>query len=707
MKNHYSKPLSVTASFWHSLLPLLLILLSGSMFAQPPEAKRVDSLIQISDTLSDLHKRMENYHKIASFNLNFNTAIAYDYSIRTRSLSLKLKNREFELLALKNLTSYYIRTASYDSSLLFNGEAMQLAQEIGDKAMQANLLRDLGRVLFLQGKHPESLEASFKAAAIFEELDDASGLATTYNSIGNIYMTQKNHLKAIDYMTLSLENCRKSDDQIGMVMVMGGLAANFAQADISEKAIDYYSQAIALAREIDYKMGLALSLNNLALFYMELKDFDKALENLSESYEAYQSIKARDGMAISMGNMGMAYHQSFKLHDQHDAQVRLIKGSKETLLKEAIEKLSESVEIYQQLGGKDALIYFANELSEAYASAGNYQQALHFYKLRTTTNDSIMSTQSQERIEQLTTEREVELKNKQIELDKLAVQKKRNERGYFIAGMGLLAIAILFMYRNYANQKTANKQLSDLNTRIAAANTLLEQRNTDLTNTLDELKNTQALLIETEKQKEKALIRERISQDIHDDISSGLAKISWLAEMLKAKSKQGNLNPDQRIVDKILTFSRESVSRLGEIIWSTNPEKDNLESLLAYIRRYISGYLEDTQVNYQVNFPDEIPSKSVNPELRRNLFLAFKEALHNAIKYSKAENIEVSFQTDWNSYSLIIADNGIGIEEDVVHGGGFGFNNIRKRMEAIGGNFALESSPKKGVRVILEGNLYS
>lgn len=707
MKNHYSKPLFVNGSICHNSLLLILLLLSGSMFAQPQEAKKVDSLIQISDTLSDLHKRMENYHKIATFNLNFNIATAYDYSLRTRNLSLKLKNREYELLALKNMTSYYLRTASYDSSLLLNGEAMQLAQEIGDKAMQAHLLRDMGRVLYLHGKHPESLEASFKAAAIFEELHDVSGLASTYNSIGNIYMTQKNHLKAIEYMTLSLENCREIDDQVGMVMVMGGLAANFAQADSSEKAIDYYSQAIALAREIDFKMGLALSLNNLALFYMELKEFDKALENLSESHKAYQSINARDGMALSMGNMGVAYHRSFKFHDQDDSQVRLIKGSKETLLKEAIEKLTGSVEIYHQLGEKDAIIYFANELSEAYASAGNYQQALHYYKLRTTTNDSIKSNESRERIEQLTTEREVELKNKQIELDKLAVQKKRNERGYFIAGMGLLAIAILFMYRNYTNQKTANKQLSDLNTRIATTNALFEQRNSDLTSTLNELKNTQALLIETEKQKEKALIRERISQDIHDDISSGLAKISWLAEMLKVKSKQGADIADLSTVDKILTFSRESVSRLGEIIWSTNPEKDNLESLLAYIRRYVSGYLEDTQVNYQVNFPDEIPSKQVNPELRRNLFLAFKEALHNAIKYSKAEKIEVSFETDWNRYSLIIADNGIGIEEDVVHGGGFGFNNMRKRMEAIGGNFALESSPKKGVRVILEGNLYS
>lgn len=707
MKNNYSKSLYVNSFTRSNFFLLILIQFSGLTFAQPPEARAVDSLIQVSDTIADLQKRMENYHRIASFNLNYNAAIAYDYSVRTRNLSLELKNREYELLALKNLASYYMRSGNHDSSLIINGEAKRVAEELGDFAMQAHLLRDLGRVYYLQGKYPESLAASFEAAGIFEDLEDISGLATTYNSIGNIYMSQKNHLKAIEYMSLSLENCRKLNDQTGMVMVMGGLASNFAQSDNPAKAVEYYSQAIALAREIDFKMGLALNLNNLALFYMDKNDFEKALENLSESYVTYKAINVRDGMALSMGNMGVAYYRSFKLHNRRDTLLGVIRGSKEALIRNAIEKLTGSVEIYQQIGQKDALVYFANELSEAHASVGNYQQALHFYRLRTAISDSLNTIQSKERIEQLTTEREVELKNKQIELDRLAVQKKRNERVYFIIGLGFLSLAIVLIARNYSNQKKANLQLKRFNLQIAQTNQLLEQKNMALTAAMNELKMTQSQLIESEKQKEKALIRERISQDIHDDISAGLTKISWLAEMLKVKTYQGDDTKEVAIVDKILNFSRDSVSRLGEIIWSTNPDKDNLESLLAYIRRYVSGYLEDTPVNYLVNFPDEIPSKPVNPELRRNLFLAFKEALHNAIKYSKAENIEVSFQTDWNGYSLIIADNGIGIEEDVVHGGGFGFNNMRKRMEAIGGNFAIESSSKKGVRVILEGNLYS
>jgi signal transduction histidine kinase len=377
------------------------------------------------------------------------------------------------------------------------------------------------------------------------------------------------------------------------------------------------------------------------------------------------------------------------------------------LLQNALQNLKKSVEIYEALGELAAFAYFTQHLSEVYETGGKPAQALKYYKLHVKTRDSIQTTESKIQIERLTTEREVELKNKQIELDRLEVLKKRNERVYFIAGMGLLALAILLIYRNYVNQKTANTQLASLNTQIAATNSLLEQRNSDLNATLNELRATQTQLIETEKQKEKALIRERISQDIHDDISAGLAKISWLAEMLKTRSNFDVNSKELNTIEKILGFSRESVARLGEIIWSTNPEKDNLESLLAYMRRFVSGYLEDCDISYRVVFPEIIPAKSINPELRRNLFLAFKEALHNAVKYSHAQNINVTLETDWEKYTLTISDDGVGITADVVHGGGFGFNNMYKRMEANGGSFLLESTPENGTKVTLAGNFFA
>jgi signal transduction histidine kinase len=689
------------------LFVLIGIICFNYLPAQRPDSPVIDSLIMVSDTITSPEEKLKNYNHIAQHNLNFNPALTFEYATKAYDLATATGNKLYQLRAMNSLSAYYLRISVFDSSLMMNKQAASLAEELNDQAMLANLLRDRGRVFFLQGKYPESLDATFQAVRIFESLGDASGMATSYNSIGNIYQTQQKMPTAIEYFEKSLEYCELAGDKVGIITVMGSLAATYSQIDSLDKAIEYYGQAIEMAIAIDFKAGIALNYNNLALAYMAGHDYKLAKTYFLEAIDYYDDLKRKSGVAIAKGNLGVAYFRSYDIAKANDIAGNPIQGAPDVLLQNALQNLKESVEIYEALGELAALAYFTQQLSEALEAGGQTAEALRYFKLHAQTRDSIQTTESKIQIERLTTEREVELKNKQIELDRLEVLKKRNERVYFIAGMGLLALAILFMYRNYANQKTANTQLTGLNTQIAATNSLLEQRNSDLTATLTELRATQAQLIETEKQKEKAMIRERISQDIHDDISSGLAKISWLAEMLKVKSKFGADSKELSTVDKILSFSRESVSRLGEIIWSTNPEKDNLESLLAYMRRFVSGHLEDSPINYQVDFPDEIPAQSVNPELRRNLFLAFKEALHNASKYSHAQNIRVSFETDWNIFRLIIADDGVGLEKDVVHGGGFGISNMRKRMEAVGGSFTLESLPQQGARVMLEGKIYS
>jgi signal transduction histidine kinase len=222
---------------------------------------------------------------------------------------------------------------------------------------------------------------------------------------------------------------------------------------------------------------------------------------------------------------------------------------------------------------------------------------------------------------------------------------------------------------------------------------------------MQELEATQEQLIESEKQKENALIRSRISQDIHDDISAGLTKISWLAESFMAKTAHTNALPDLGILQKINDYSRETVSKLGEIIWSANPERDNLESLLDYIRRYVTNYMEDAAIQYHLAFPNELPNVMLHPALRRNLYLVTKEALHNARKYSNATDIHISFTLHGQQFKLSVQDNGRGMSPNEVQGTGNGLHNMRKRMEAIGGNLSIESIENQGTTLTFTGKL--
>jgi signal transduction histidine kinase len=221
-----------------------------------------------------------------------------------------------------------------------------------------------------------------------------------------------------------------------------------------------------------------------------------------------------------------------------------------------------------------------------------------------------------------------------------------------------------------------------------------------------ELMEAQEKLIEVARQSENERIRQRISQDIHDDISSGLNKISWLSELMKIKAQKNIFEEINPILDKIIKSSRESVDNLIEIIWSLNPKYDDLENMLLYMRNYINRFFDESEFNVIVNFPEHPDKLELNPELKRNLFLVMKEALNNAAKYSKAENIVLDFQYKGIVYLFIISDDGVGIETGIIHGTGNGMINMRKRMEEIHGSFKIESDPGIGTRITLEGEIY-
>jgi len=238
---------------------------------------------------------------------------------------------------------------------------------------------------------------------------------------------------------------------------------------------------------------------------------------------------------------------------------------------------------------------------------------------------------------------------------------------------------------------------------VREQNVILERKVEERTR---ELKDTQVQLMEIEKQKEAERVRSRISQDIHDDISSGLTKISWMSELVKVKATKNNLEEIHPALEKIIRVSRDTIGKLGEIIWATNPSHDNLESMLAYMRNYISDYLEGTPFAVNIAFDEAEAIIHVNPEFIRNLFLIMKEALHNAVKYSGASRIEVAFKLEPDChYSFEVSDNGVGMKEKPQQGSGNGMLNVKKRAEAIHARLEVESGKNAGTTIRLYGKI--
>lgn len=197
-------------------------------------------------------------------------------------------------------------------------------------------------------------------------------------------------------------------------------------------------------------------------------------------------------------------------------------------------------------------------------------------------------------------------------------------------------------------------------------------------------------------EREKALERERsrISKDMHDEVGANLTKIAILSELALRDAEQ-----IPRYLNKITETSREVIDSMSQIIWAINPKNDKLENLAAYLREYISETFELTSIRCAITFPDELPAHSLSAEFRRNIFLMVKEAVNNIIKYSQATEVQTTLTVANGTMVFSISDNGIGFNTDQPSQFGNGLQNMKKRIEDIGGTFTIESSPGKGTTV--------
>ncbi len=693
--------------FKHLLLAFFIFyLFQGIVLGQQPIPATLDSLIKLLDVRTEPVERTQLLNDIAFSYLDVDISKGLEYAQQALSAAEEYQFEDQIARAYNSLGSFYLNTGNYERSVEMFDLSLTHYQKSGDELWVANVLGNIGVLHYFKGDFAGALDYKFQALKIFEKIDHKMGVANEMNGIGSIYMEQKKYEKAIYYDTLSLNIYKELNDLDGEALILGNLANIYENINEREKAKKYCDESINIYKEIGNPIGVGRNLTNLATIYQDEGNYVKSLELLEEAYQIFKDVNMLTGVCYTSGNLGISYVLSHENYGQIDSSLFLIPGTKKQLAEKGIFYLEQAVELSQQAGELNAAGDFSESLSGFYEILDDYENAYKYYKIYSESKDSVHSVESKINIEKLTTEREVELKNKQIELDRLAVQLKRNERLYFGIGMGLLALSMLFIYRNYSNQKKSNVVLTSLNNKIADTNTQLEDKNTKLSDALQNLKKTQDQLIVSEKLKENALIRSRISQDIHDDISSGLTKISWLTETVIAKSSLKKPIIDVSLLQKINHFSKESVANLGEIIWSSNPDRDNLISLLAYMRNYIHKYMEDSPIKYKIHFPKELPDTDINPELRRNLFLVMKEALHNAMKYSQAQNLFVSFKLDNNGYQLNVSDDGIGMEEGVVKGTGNGLLNMKRRMAVVKGKMDIKSAPGEGATFSFTGELY-
>lgn len=181
-------------------------------------------------------------------------------------------------------------------------------------------------------------------------------------------------------------------------------------------------------------------------------------------------------------------------------------------------------------------------------------------------------------------------------------------------------------------------------------------------------------------------VRNRIADDLHDDLSGTLIGISNFA---KAISKNPNLETQSRFIGLIEKSADEAKEKISDIVWSINPAHDDWITFLAKCRRYASDIFESNGIEYELNL-DQTFKGDLEMEIRKNLWLIYKEIISNIIKHADASFVNVTVNFSGNNYYLEVRDNGKSFDLATISGDGNGLKTVNKRVELLKGEVKLE-----------------
>ncbi|RBP43612.1 histidine kinase-like protein [Roseimicrobium gellanilyticum] len=192
--------------------------------------------------------------------------------------------------------------------------------------------------------------------------------------------------------------------------------------------------------------------------------------------------------------------------------------------------------------------------------------------------------------------------------------------------------------------------------------------------------------------------RLRIARDLHDDLGARLTHISLMSGLAENEPQSA---ASRENFQRISSMARELVAALYQTVWTVNPEHDHLEALVDYLCQLTQTFCDTAKIRCRIHSCEVPGERPVSSEVRHNVTLAVKEALHNAIKHASATEITVRMEFADPHLTILVSDNGRGFDSTIVAPGN-GLDNMARRMKTLGGTVSLQGAPHEGTTVRFE-----
>ncbi len=197
-------------------------------------------------------------------------------------------------------------------------------------------------------------------------------------------------------------------------------------------------------------------------------------------------------------------------------------------------------------------------------------------------------------------------------------------------------------------------------------------------------------------------VRTRVARDLHDELGTSLSRISILGEVVRREMRNAPARAEEAAA-QIAGTARDLVDAAGDVVWSVDPRRDDLGSLVTRLRRFASDVLDSRGIAWSLDVPGDLDRIALGPEARLNLYLVLKEAVSNAARHAGASRVAITIRAARGAMRGGVTDDGTGIAGERAEArDGHGLSNMAARAESAGGRLEVSTSAAgTTVRVVL------
>ena len=696
--------------------------------------------------------------KAESFFTDGNYDSALYYCAVAEKLSKEKNFRKGQAFALIESTDIYIDKDDLDKAAAHAEAVNKMGMQLKDSLITAITWMQMAQIKMYSDKFDEAIPFFEKSLQYYLAKHPTKYSALAYNDFGYTWGRKGELSKQADCLIRSVSIYENYfPDKYGELgIALSNLSTVYYSLNQRERAIEYAKKSLVYREKAGDIIKLSLGCCNISQFYTGFNNVEaeKYLQ-LCVSY-ALQS-KQEPRIIHSYVTAAHLYSTTNKPAEAMEYELKAItlleKNKKDpamlarrymaagTLCRDLkkdtaiiMSYFNKSLAILKAIPDKMNLRDFYLQLSNYYNENQNYSQAYASYKKFILYKDSIISEKTQASIAEIATRYQTENKDNEIiklnttqRIKQLEIEKQKA----IIEGNAATAL----QKQNEIDLLSKSQELGDIKIKqqgeelekqllLAESNEqqfqLTEKENQLREKQLKNQKQAKNFLIaglglfillgvtffnryqlkkKLEQQKGLLTMRNSISQDLHDDIGASLSNINILNELARRNITQPEKSKEY------LSKASEDIQRISEslsdIVWNINPRYDDLQNLFIRMKRYAADMLDGKNINGQFTFPTDEVNLKLSMTERRDLYLVFKEAVNNMVKYSEAKNAIIRVTAEDQKIKLFVQDDGKGFDRSTTRMGN-GLHNMEQRAKASAAQVSVTSKPGEGTTVTLE-----